>query len=151
MCWKLQRKTFNQLLKFGSTIFWHQNNYFLQLINLFISRYLYRYGLFWFQYILFIPAIQCPPPLPPMNGRLLDNGHYLVGNTVQYFCSEGFVLIGEPVIRCTESGLWSHAPPFCKFTLNIKQSYLYSIILLYLYEWLILIEMFGYLSRSSWT
>ena len=73
---------------------------------------------FYFYYILFIPAIQCPPPLPPMNGRLLDNGHYLVGNTVQYFCSEGFVLIGEPVIRCTESGLWSHAPPFCKFTLN---------------------------------
>jgi len=59
-------------------------------------------------------AIQCPPPLPPKNGRLLDTGHYLVGNTVQYFCKEGFVLIGEPVIRCTESGLWSHAPPFCK-------------------------------------
>ena len=65
-------------------------------------------------FTLLFAAIQCPPPLPPTNGRLLDSGHYLVGNTVQYFCKEGFVLIGEPVIRCTESGLWSHAPPFCK-------------------------------------
>ena len=65
-----------------------------------------------------------------MNGRLLDNGHYLVGNTVQYFCSEGFVLIGEPVIRCTESGLWSHAPPFCKFVIKNKLSYLYFICIL---------------------
>ena len=48
-------------------------------------------------------------------GKVMDNGHYLVGNTVQYSCHEGYVLIGEPIIRCTESGLWSHAPPFCKF------------------------------------
>lgn len=69
------------------------------------------------QWTGFVPkckAISCPPPLPPLNGKLLDNGHYLVGNTVQYLCDEGFVLIGEPIIRCTESGLWSHAPPFCK-------------------------------------
>ena len=38
-----------------------------------------------------------------------------MGNTVQYSCHEGYVLIGEPIIRCTETGLWSHAPPFCKF------------------------------------
>ena len=60
-------------------------------------------------------AISCPSPLPPLNGKVMDNGHYLVGNTVQYNCNEGFVLIGEPIIRCTESGLWSHAPPFCKY------------------------------------
>ena len=60
-------------------------------------------------------AISCPSPLPPLNGKVMDNGHYLVGNTVQYSCNEGFVLIGEPIIRCTESGLWSHAPPFCKY------------------------------------
>ena len=48
-------------------------------------------------------------------GKVMDNGHYLVGNTVQYSCHEGYVLIGEPIIRCTETGLWSHAPPFCKF------------------------------------
>ena len=64
-------------------------------------------------------AISCPSPLPPLNGKVMDNGHYLVGNTVQYNCDEGFVLIGEPIIRCTESGLWSHAPPFCKYIATI--------------------------------
>ncbi len=33
---------------------------------------------------------------------------------MQYVCNEGFVLIGEPVIRCAESSLWSHSVPFCK-------------------------------------
>ena len=37
-----------------------------------------------------------------------------MGETVQYACKEGFVLIGEPVIRCTEQGLWSHSVPFCE-------------------------------------
>ncbi len=69
----------------------------------------------WTGYVPTCKAITCPSPLPPLNGRVMDNGHYLVGNTVQYICNEGFVLIGEPIIRCTEAGLWSHAPPFCKF------------------------------------
>ncbi len=60
------------------------------------------------------PAIRCPSPLPPHNGRLLDSGRFFVGHTVQYVCDDGFVLIGEPVIRCTEEGIWSHATPFCK-------------------------------------
>lgn len=68
----------------------------------------------WTGYVPKCKAISCPSPLPPLNGKVMDNGHYLVGNTVQYSCDEGFVLIGEPIIRCTESGLWSHAPPFCK-------------------------------------
>ena len=35
-------------------------------------------------------------------------------------CDEGFVLIGEPIIRCTEAGLWSHAPPFCKLEAFVR-------------------------------
>ena len=69
----------------------------------------------WTGYVPKCKAISCPSPLPPLNGKVMDNGHYLVGNTVQYSCHEGYVLIGEPIIRCTETGLWSHAPPFCKF------------------------------------
>ena len=75
-----------------------------------------------------VAAIHCPPPLPPRHGRLLLPRHHrhpqsseeeqeaklLVGETVQYACKEGFVLIGEPVIRCTEQGLWSHSVPFCE-------------------------------------
>ena len=87
--------------------------------------------------ITFSAAIHCPPPLPPRHGRLLLPRHHLhqtaaaarqqgsqqqqeehsrllVGETVRYACKEGFVLIGEPVIRCTEAGLWSHSVPFCK-------------------------------------
>jgi lipid-binding SYLF domain-containing protein len=37
-----------------------------------------------------------------------------VGSTVQSVCDAGFILIGEPVIRCTEDGVWSHPTPFCK-------------------------------------
>ena len=70
-------------------------------------------------------AIHCPSPLPPRHGRLLlprhrqpqseeEEAKLLVGETVQYACKEGFVLIGEPVIRCTEQGLWSHSVPFCE-------------------------------------
>ena len=74
-------------------------------------------------------AISCPSPLPPLNGKVMDNGHYLVGNTVQYSCNEGFVLIGEPIIRCTESGLWSHAPPFCKYiVINLLKYCIHSLI-----------------------
>ena len=74
-------------------------------------------------------AISCPSPLPPLNGKVMDNGHYLVGNTVQYSCNEGFVLIGEPIIRCTESGLWSHAPPFCKYiVINLLKYSIHSLI-----------------------
>jgi len=61
-----------------------------------------------------IAAIQCPSPLPPRHGRLIESGRSYVGYTVQYVCDEGFVLIGEPLIRCTERGIWSHATPFCK-------------------------------------
>lgn len=59
-------------------------------------------------------AIECPPPLAPHNGKILSRDKYLVGHTVQYTCYEGYVLIGEPIIRCTDTGLWSHATPFCK-------------------------------------
>ncbi len=44
-----------------------------------------------------------------------------VPKTVFYFWSvardrksAGYVLIGEPVIRCTQQGLWSHSTPICE-------------------------------------
>ncbi|XP_023704995.2 locomotion-related protein Hikaru genki [Cryptotermes secundus] len=60
-------------------------------------------------------AVLCPPPLPPVNGRLVDEGpHYQVGSTVQFTCNERHQLVGESSIVCTETGFWSHPPPFCK-------------------------------------
>jgi len=64
---------------------------------------------------LYISAIECSSPLPLVSGRLIAGGQYFVGSTAQYMCDEGFVLIGEPIISCTEAAIWSHAPPFCKY------------------------------------
>ena len=60
-------------------------------------------------------AVLCPPPLPPVNGRLVDEGpHYHVGSAVQFMCNERHQLIGESSVVCTETGFWSHPPPFCE-------------------------------------
>lgn len=68
-------------------------------------------------------AIQCPQPLIPLNGRIDGtsglntfgrNNRYAVGALVTFSCTEGHLLVGEASIVCTETGFWSHPPPFCK-------------------------------------
>ncbi|XP_037805357.1 locomotion-related protein Hikaru genki isoform X1 [Lucilia sericata] len=63
-------------------------------------------------------AIQCPTPIPPLNGRIggtnINQRRLTVGALITFSCNEGHTLVGEPSIICTESGLWSHPPPFCK-------------------------------------
>jgi len=59
-------------------------------------------------------AISCSSPVPPENGQMLESGIHYVGSTVQTICHSGFVLIGEPIIRCTQHGIWSDATPQCK-------------------------------------
>ena len=59
-------------------------------------------------------VIVCTPPSPPLYGSVVTSGDTRVGSTVQSVCDDGFILIGEPVIRCTEDGVWSHPIPFCK-------------------------------------
>ncbi|XP_037948963.1 locomotion-related protein Hikaru genki isoform X2 [Teleopsis dalmanni] len=63
-------------------------------------------------------AIQCQTPVPPLNGRIggtnLNQRRLTVGALITFSCNEGHTLVGEPSIICTESGLWSHQPPFCK-------------------------------------
>ncbi|VEN60620.1 unnamed protein product [Callosobruchus maculatus] len=65
--------------------------------------------------------IQCPPPVLPVNGHLIqseapgmDGGRYAVGSLVQFACEGAYKLEGEASIICTEMGVWSHPPPFCK-------------------------------------
>ena len=71
-------------------------------------------------------------PEPPLHGSLVTSGDNTVGSTISLACSDGFILMGETVIRCvtsscgiialsskilfrcTESGDWSHQIPFCK-------------------------------------
>ncbi|XP_058818397.1 locomotion-related protein Hikaru genki-like isoform X3 [Topomyia yanbarensis] len=67
-------------------------------------------------------AIQCPQPLIPINGRIdgtsglntFGQRRYAVGALVTFSCTEGHLLVGEASIVCTETGFWSHPPPFCK-------------------------------------
>ncbi|XP_073812616.1 locomotion-related protein hikaru genki isoform X2 [Musca autumnalis] len=63
-------------------------------------------------------AIQCPTPVAPLNGRIggtnMNQRRLTVGALITFSCNEGHTLVGEPSIICTESGLWSHPPPFCK-------------------------------------
>lgn len=60
--------------------------------------------------------------MAPVHGHLIqsesagmDGGRYAVGSLVQFACRGAHVLEGEASIICTETGYWSHPPPFCKF------------------------------------
>lgn len=72
--------------------------------------------------ILIATAIQCTQPIVPLNGRIDGHsGHansvqrkHSVGSLVTFSCTEGHLLVGEASIVCTETGFWSHPPPFCK-------------------------------------
>ncbi|ERL89483.1 hypothetical protein D910_06849 [Dendroctonus ponderosae] len=64
--------------------------------------------------------VQCPPPVLPINGHLIqsespgmDGERYAVGSLVQFACKGAHLLEGEASIICTETGFWSHPPPFC--------------------------------------
>ncbi|XP_026500502.1 locomotion-related protein Hikaru genki isoform X1 [Vanessa tameamea] len=72
-------------------------------------------------------AIYCPDPLVPEKGRLLTtatskDGKYPVGDLIIYSCEEGYEIVGEASIVCTENGFWSHPPPFCLPPSEIKKS-----------------------------
>ncbi|KPI96195.1 Locomotion-related protein Hikaru genki [Papilio xuthus] len=72
-------------------------------------------------------AIYCPNPIVPEKGRLLTqastkNGKYAVGDLLIYGCDEGYQVLGEPSIVCTENGFWSHPPPFCLRPSEIRKA-----------------------------
>lgn len=56
--------------------------------------------------------------MAPLNGRILDNTHYLVGDYVQYTCNTGFVIMGEPLAICQDNGTWSSPPPTCEYLIT---------------------------------
>lgn len=77
-------------------------------------------------------AIQCPQPLVPINGRIdgtsisgISASHrkYAVGALVTFSCNEGHLLVGEASIVCTETGFWSHPPPFCTYSYSFHFSF----------------------------
>ena len=64
----------------------------------------------------FLPiAIDCGDPATVKNGRRELSGTSF-GNTVKYFCDDGFTLIGSSVRRCRRNGQWSGSVPECQST-----------------------------------
>lgn len=82
-------------------------------------------------------AIQCPQPLVPINGRIdgtsgsASHRRYAVGALVTFSCTEGHLLVGEASIVCTETGFWSHPPPFCKYLLYYFIMYVHNLFWFY--------------------
>ncbi|XP_013189377.1 locomotion-related protein Hikaru genki [Amyelois transitella] len=71
--------------------------------------------------------IYCPDPIVPEKGILLTepstkHGKYVVGDLMIYSCEEGYEVVGESSIVCTENGFWSHPPPFCLPPSEISKS-----------------------------
>ncbi|NWQ81609.1 CR1 protein, partial [Columbina picui] len=62
------------------------------------------------------PEVTCPRPPNIANG--LHSGQssdkFSRGVTVYYSCKDGFELVGNASIRCSESGVWSRALPRCQ-------------------------------------
>jgi hypothetical protein len=65
--------------------------------------------------LIFSAEIECPPPLPPLNGRVAEQRAYKVGAMVQYECDPGHVIMGQPILVCQSDGIWSAPPPYCEF------------------------------------
>uniref|UniRef100_A0A4W5KKT0 Seizure related 6 homolog (mouse)-like 2 n=1 Tax=Hucho hucho TaxID=62062 RepID=A0A4W5KKT0_9TELE len=59
----------------------------------------------------------CPNPGVPDNGyQTLYKHSYQAGETLHFFCYEGYELIGEVIINCVPGhpSQWNSPPPFCK-------------------------------------
>ncbi|KAF3848776.1 hypothetical protein F7725_015273 [Dissostichus mawsoni] len=61
------------------------------------------------------PPKTCGAP-PNLRNGYIENPRdfYLVGNTVQYSCIDGYYLIGGAVAQCTETQKWRTESPVCK-------------------------------------
>ncbi|NWZ01976.1 CR2 protein, partial [Loxia curvirostra] len=60
--------------------------------------------------------VTCPRPPSIANGLHsgLSSGSFSRGVTVSYSCREGFQLLGNESITCTDSGRWSRTLPRCE-------------------------------------
>ncbi|XP_055886163.1 sushi, von Willebrand factor type A, EGF and pentraxin domain-containing protein 1-like [Biomphalaria glabrata] len=56
----------------------------------------------------------------PDNGEIVgdSDGPFVVGSTVSFVCLNGYSLVGQSTLRCTDSGQWSSQPPLCQNTID---------------------------------
>uniref|UniRef100_A0A6Q2XEC8 Seizure 6-like protein 2 n=1 Tax=Esox lucius TaxID=8010 RepID=A0A6Q2XEC8_ESOLU len=68
----------------------------------------------------------CPNPGVPDNGyQTLYKHSYQAGETLRFFCYEGYELIGEVIINCVPGhpSQWNSPPPFCKASQSFEPSH----------------------------
>lgn len=78
-----------------------------------------RFAFLIFKLLFFLPVKYdpCPNPGVPDNGyQTLYKHSYQAGETLRFFCYEGYELIGEVIISCVPGhpSQWNNPPPFCK-------------------------------------
>ncbi|KAK7939743.1 hypothetical protein WMY93_003069 [Mugilogobius chulae] len=94
----------------------------------------------------------CPNPGVPDNGyQTLYKHSYQAGETLRFFCYEGYELIGEVIITCVPGhpSQWNSPPPFCKdFNATSTRFYICNF---YCCVYMIILNhtCFTYLSRLS--
>lgn len=56
------------------------------------------------------------PPLPPSipNGLLVQTNSKPMNNVYEYRCKDGFYMIGNSSLSCTDDGTWSNEIPSCR-------------------------------------
>lgn len=57
--------------------------------------------------------VQCDDPGAPENGYAQGSAPYRAGDVVQLNCNPEFMMQGQPIIACQESGRWSGGLPKC--------------------------------------
>ena len=72
--------------------------------------------------LFFVLVISCPPPVPPQNGIVIDDGvEHTFNNEVMYECHQGFLLEGRSSGRCNENATWGEVPScVCEYQILMR-------------------------------
>lgn len=62
---------------------------------------------------LLIAVITCETPHVPPASYVVGYD-YNVHSTITYHCDPGYIMRGEPLLRCLETGDWDNEAPDCK-------------------------------------
>ena len=63
-------------------------------------------------HVLRFVGIECPDPGTPSNGRRIGDD-FRGGMFVFFVCDDGYMIRGEPLLRCLDNRTWSQDTPTC--------------------------------------
>lgn len=72
-----------------------------------------------FYWCLAVSDCQPPDRIPNGNYTATDIVRFSPGVSILYSCDEGYLLVGEALLVCTQEGTWSQPAPFCKGAFSI--------------------------------